>query len=185
MTNLHVRLQKRISRVGQIKNSLVRGFTLIELLVTISIIGLLSTIILASLRTVRTRANDAKVEAQLSNFKSAAELYYNSTGHNTYGIPVAGGPNGSMNGSIQTIGNGCNTGMFTDPNISKFMLASNYPAYDVGTGKCTVPADSGSYAVSAQLSNGTFWCVDSKGHAQSVAVIQGDNGDNCFAAQVS
>src|SRR6185436_308469 len=53
------------------------GFTLIELLVVISIIGVLSTIVLNSLNTSRSKAYDSKVKQQLSGFRSAAEVYYN------------------------------------------------------------------------------------------------------------
>lgn len=53
-----------------------RGFTLIELLVVISIIGLLSTIILASVVQARARARDAKRIQDLQQLQKALELYY-------------------------------------------------------------------------------------------------------------
>ncbi|OHA20290.1 MAG: hypothetical protein A2836_01015 [Candidatus Taylorbacteria bacterium RIFCSPHIGHO2_01_FULL_45_63] len=65
-----------------------RGFTLIELLVVISIIGLLSSIVLASLNTTRSRARDAKRLSEFRQIQSALELYYSK-----YGIYPAGSGN--------------------------------------------------------------------------------------------
>lgn len=62
-----------------------RGFTLIELLVVIAIIGILSSVVLASLTTARTRGQVAAVQSQLSNMRAQAELYYSTTGNNSYG----------------------------------------------------------------------------------------------------
>ncbi len=62
-----------------------RGFTLIELLVVIAIIGILSSVVLASLTTARTRGQIAAVQSQLSNMRAQAELYYSTTGNNSYG----------------------------------------------------------------------------------------------------
>lgn len=50
------------------------GFTLIELLVVISIIGLLSSIVLASLNSARKKAQDAAIVSNLRNFMSEAEM---------------------------------------------------------------------------------------------------------------
>ncbi|MBI5405802.1 type II secretion system protein [Candidatus Kaiserbacteria bacterium] len=55
-----------------------KGFTLIELLVVVSIIGLLSSIILASLNTARNRGYDAKRYSDLTAIHTALELYYGS-----------------------------------------------------------------------------------------------------------
>ena len=56
------------------------GFTLIELLVVISIIGLLSTIVLAAVNDARVKArNSAKNEIVLQ-YINALELYASSNG---------------------------------------------------------------------------------------------------------
>jgi len=53
-----------------------KGFTLIELLVVITIIGILSTMVLVSLGGARTKARDARREADLGQIVLAMELAY-------------------------------------------------------------------------------------------------------------
>ena len=53
-----------------------KGFTLIELLVVVAIIGLLSSIVLASLNTARAKARDARRLADMKQLQLALELYY-------------------------------------------------------------------------------------------------------------
>lgn len=52
------------------------GFTLIELLVVIAIIGLLSSVVFASLDGARNRARDARKEADLNSLMKAIALYH-------------------------------------------------------------------------------------------------------------
>lgn len=60
-----------------------KGFTLIELLVVISIIGLLSSIVLASLESAKEKARDAKRMQDINAIRTALELHYNDHGSYT------------------------------------------------------------------------------------------------------
>jgi len=58
----------------------IRGFTLIELLVVISIIGLLASVVLASLNGARTKARIAKAQQDLQQIEVALTLLNHDTG---------------------------------------------------------------------------------------------------------
>ncbi len=60
-----------------------RGFTLIELLVVIAIIGILASIVLASLNSARTKSRDTRRLADMKQIQTALELYYSTT-NNSY-----------------------------------------------------------------------------------------------------
>ncbi|HEQ78175.1 MAG TPA: prepilin-type N-terminal cleavage/methylation domain-containing protein [Euryarchaeota archaeon] len=68
-----------------------KGFTLIELLVVISIIGLLSSVILASLNTARSKARDAQRISDLKQIQLALELYRDENGSYPVGPDVYNG----------------------------------------------------------------------------------------------
>jgi prepilin-type N-terminal cleavage/methylation domain-containing protein len=66
-----------------------RGFTLIELLVVISIIGLLSSVVLAALNTAREKAYDSHRFSDLNQVNIAIQSYYADNGH----YPTTPNPN--------------------------------------------------------------------------------------------
>ena len=59
---------------------LSKGFTLIELLVVIAIIGILSTLLLLQLNTVRSKGRDTKRITAVSQLRDAVELYFADEG---------------------------------------------------------------------------------------------------------
>ena len=74
------------------------GFTLIELLVVISIIGVLSSIVLASVANGRKKAHEGEIKSNLIQIRTALELYYSANGS----YPSTGGAwwtEGPANGS--------------------------------------------------------------------------------------
>jgi len=54
------------------------GFTLIELLVVISVIGILTTLLMANVSGVRERGRDAQRKSDVNQIQKAMEIYKNS-----------------------------------------------------------------------------------------------------------
>ena len=62
------------------KKNKEKGFTLIELLVVVAIIGILASVVLASLNTARAKARDVKRKEDMVQLRTALAMYYNDNG---------------------------------------------------------------------------------------------------------
>lgn len=79
---MHFHTMKKDSKGG-------RGFTLIELLVVIAIIGVLASIVLASLNSARRKSRDARRIADVKQIQLALELYFDANNSYPVGTTLA------------------------------------------------------------------------------------------------
>ncbi|MEQ1500191.1 MAG: type II secretion system protein [Parcubacteria group bacterium] len=124
-----------------------KGFTLIELLVVIAIIGILSSVVLTSLNTARSKGSDAAVKSNLKGIGAQAAIVENDDG---------------------SYDNVC-----ADTNITNAVNAAGLAGG--GTGVCNDSpsewAASAPLKVEDQFGSGSgvdYWCVDQAGSARVI-----------------
>jgi prepilin-type N-terminal cleavage/methylation domain-containing protein len=66
------------------------GFTLIELLVVVAIVGLLGSLVAATVANTRARARDAKRLTEIRSVKAGMDLYFTGGGYPPTSLFVAG-----------------------------------------------------------------------------------------------
>lgn len=120
-----------------------KGFTLIELLVVIAIIGILSSIVLVALRGARNKAKNSRIQADVSQVRSLAEIDYDGdysgiTTTGTGSCPGGGGEYDTLCSDVDDQGG------------------------DLIIETCNSNAD---YVAYSSLNQGGYYCVDSSGQA--------------------
>ncbi len=111
------------------KLSGTRAFTLIELLVVISIIAFLSSVILASTRTAREKAQDSKISQDLRQFAIAEQLYFDE--HQSYAFGeentfAVGNTKNTFSGrDLNIFSTKIAEAVYTDPKCTNFVSSAN------------------------------------------------------------
>lgn len=124
---------------------ITRGFTIVELLVVIAVIGILTSVILGSLRDARDGGLEAKVKSELVLLGKRASVDESQS----FTFDVVCGSNG----------------IATSTEILKIITSIERFSPE----PVTCNSDSTQYAVSAAMSSTTYWCVDSEGHSKDIA----------------
>lgn len=139
-----------------------RGFTLIELLVVIAIIGVLASIVMASLSTARGKGRDARRISDVKSIQLALEEYYND--NLKYPTSIYGG---ALTNYL--------------PNVPTDPLASNCgwtgSGWSTGSGQyCYTAINTASPASTNCIAN-----VPSKYHLGAVLEIAANDGAGSFS----
>jgi len=128
--------------------NLKKGFTLIELLVVVAIIGVLASVVLASLNTARSKGANAAVKANLANMRPQMEIFYDGNS-NSY-----------------------DTACTVDVTVMAALAAAD--SAGGGANKCFDGGTSWVAVTELKAAEGTSlgWCVDSAGKSVGVTAAQ-------------
>ncbi len=156
----------KVSKSRGLVLSQSKGFTLIELLVVIAIIGILASVVLASLNSARGKGADAAVKADIEGVRTQAEVSYSNVGSYS-GVCTDATIVSQMTGAASAAG-------------IAYLLVLQGTAGDATHIACHIATGNDAYAVSAPMKTaGQYWCVDSTGKSGESATALGASVTVC------
>jgi prepilin-type N-terminal cleavage/methylation domain-containing protein len=148
----------------------IRGFTLIELLVVIAIIGILSSVVLVSLNSARSKGQAARVQEEVAQVRTQYEADY-SNGAYAVLCPVSVtfcSLTTDVNGALSAGAWGASTNYAT---TAKDIFAQNGAGLKItmtSNSTATIGSPATGYAIYALLPGGTVYqCIDSSGNTKT------------------
>jgi prepilin-type N-terminal cleavage/methylation domain-containing protein len=139
-----------------------KGFTLIELLVVIAIIGILASVVLASLNTARQKGANAAIKSNLNNIRAQAELVYDGASPNSYDTVCA-------DASVVKAVTGAATAAGATASFVLTDASTNTAGAAVGVCHDGGLAWAASVPLRAPEGSSVYWCVDSTGTSAGTA----------------
>jgi len=177
------------------KNGYHSGFTLIELLVVISIIGILSSVVLASVNAARGKASDSAIKMSANQMRTIYQMEYLSNGSYT-GVSVLTFPISPAFGTGYTCSS--SAGVYScvlnqsaactffygagseGEKICKDVLVKGSTSFTIGTLNSNKFVDTYAGFLSYPSNTGSGRCVGSSGN-----VTDQSSQANCFVSGVA